>query len=403
LSAVGQPQSAVFALQPRPDGRFVLAETVLVEGSENARAGIGALAYDEARSLLALGLPMVATRDAAGNEAQAVGKVVLYQHLDNGAWMLRDTLVPRSEAGDAETLTAGTYGAALTFHQGDLIVARSAVGSAPGYARWTDPATLFVLRERGGRFEQVQRISISNSAAPRSNLELPLSVLSRGDELLVGSYQEDVTSPCGVEPALSDRCNSGVVHVFARSDGSYRERADLRLAAPVAERHIRFGSALAAADDVLLIGAPGSTGASTANPYLGGSVFWVIGPRAVNTAVQRYTPELGSPAGFGTQIVRSGRGWVVSAPLRSAWTGRVVWRDEQALHVSEPYVGALYALWRDGDVLASAELPWPLALRSPDAMLGTSLATRSGLLFASARGSKQDGRGRLLVYRAAEP
>lgn len=127
-----------------------------------------------------------------------------------------------------------------------------------------ESGAVYVFTRAGNAWSQQAYIKASN-ADEEDFFGISLALL--GDTLAVGAYYES-SSAIGVhtdidntEQQLNDASRSGAVYVFTRDAGIWSQQAYVK--ASNTEAGVLFGSSIALADDLLVVGAPSEFGAAT--------------------------------------------------------------------------------------------------------------------------------------------
>ncbi len=204
----------------RFDGTQWVEEQRLVNPSPETGDQFGT-AVSVSGDVIVVGVP---ESSLVGNEA---GAVVVFRH-DGEAWAYEQTLVA------VETTVADRFGGAVSVSGDTLFVGATGDNSA-GHAS----GSVFVFRDQGGGvWSEEARIEASDTAPL---LRFGFAVALEGD--------------VGVVSAPGHGSLAGSVYVFRGANGIWTE--EQRLAAPDAAQQDEFGSSIALAGTILVVGASG--------------------------------------------------------------------------------------------------------------------------------------------------
>lgn len=296
----------------------------------------------------------VVNGDGLDDNAPGAGAVYVFRSDAAGSWV-QEAYLKASNAGAGDS-----FGGSIALDGDTLVVgahledsAATGINGDETDTSAIDAGAVYVfVRDDTGTWSQQAYIKASNTeASDNFGVSLALS----GDTLAVGAHQEN-SSALGVDADQADNggANSGAVYVFTRDvDGIWTQQAYLK--ASNTDAGDGFGSAIALAQDTLVVGAPneasradGIDGNQDSNNSADAGAAYVFGRDPAGTWTQlAYVKASNSDGGdnFGATISLSGDTFVVGAPREdSAGVGiDGIQNNNRSLNS-----GAAYVFVRDG-------------------------------------------------------
>jgi len=162
--------------------------------------------------------------------------------------------IPGSFTG-SDSDHSDAFGSSVALGAGLLAVGAPGDDSVPGDAdaRIPESGAVFVYQQSGVSFTQVTKLK-----RPEGELgwgdRFGAAVAVEGDLILVGAPGAELVAPGDPNREASYR-DSGAVFVFQGSGSTFTHVATLESPAPFVDQ--RFGAAIAASTDVVVVGAPG--------------------------------------------------------------------------------------------------------------------------------------------------
>lgn len=238
-----------------------------------------------------------------------------------------------------------------------------------------------IARDEGGIWREQEALSVPENSGDCFACAVALS----GETALVGAPYY----PYSPSPGMFD---VGTASVYRRTGGGWSE---LSLGTPLSTRHARFGTAVAASDDTLLVGAIGAHAATPigaltdVRTFSGAVVVFEPGVEGWEQR-QQLTPRAPSQgANFGEAIALSGARALIRATAKELVAGALVTRA--TIH----HFAASDGTWAERSELSSGEL-------ESDAGFGAAMALSGSTALVSAPGD-DSVRGSVLVYRLDQP
>ena len=311
--------------------------------------------------------------------------------------------LPSAAAAEAAVLPASGFAASITLVGEDVLVSRT--GAELRLATYPQAGAVYVYRRAGGASWNVTGVLTATTGEVGD--QFGAGVASAGDRLVIGA------------PGTADM--RGAAHIFERSGEGWIERGTLD---PEAEPRAGVGTAVATVADAVFLGAPGGLGelprfGQPAAPQPGVVYVYAVGPDgAAATAARLTSPSAEGADRFGAALVAAGDLLVVGAPGSAGGRGAVYRfeRDGDAWRPAGAFVpegltagarfGASLALSGNtlfagapgqagGGVVAAFDVSEPPGAprlvtppeRSDAAGFGASLAIGGGMLWVGAPGT----------------
>jgi len=167
--------------------------------------------------------------DVCGRNDQ--GSVWSFARID-GTWRSGGTLL-----GESDAVNGDLYGQSIAFGDGFMVVGLAADSQGAN----TGQGSAIVYRRSGQEWIREAHLLAADGAAGDRFGE---RVAAFGDTIVIGAAHADVAG----------RVDQGAVYVFARVGASWAQQA--KLVAPDGQAGDRFGAAVAAACDIIAVGAP---------------------------------------------------------------------------------------------------------------------------------------------------
>ncbi|WP_419949648.1 choice-of-anchor B family protein [Candidatus Palauibacter sp.] len=269
----------------------LLATPAVVEAQTLPVAGSAASGF--AVSIALMGDDVLVARNGAELRLPTypeAGAVYVYRRSDDAAWAVAETLRP------GEGTVGDQFGTGVAWVGERLLI------GAPGAEESRGRAYLFERRE--GNW--VERAALDPAAEPRAGVGSAVAMTA--DAAFLGAPGRLGDLPRFGQPAPAQ---PGVVYIYTVSpDGALAPAG--RLESPSPEGSDRFGAALVAAGDQLIVGAPGSDGGR-------GAVYrFERDDDAWRPAGAFVLESLAAGAGFGASLALEGNTLFAGAPGQAA-------------------------------------------------------------------------------------
>lgn len=286
--------------------------------------------------------------DATDNGAAEAGAAYVFVRGTDGRWRQQAYLKPFN------TTAFDRFGTAVAI-SGETVVVGAPGEASAGFGLNADPfdetapnagAVYAFVREDGSWSQQVYLKASNTDAGDRFGNAVALA----GDTLASGAPAER-SAATGVDGNQADdtAAEAGATYVFTRTDGIWRQQVYLK--ASNTDAFDRFGSALAAAGDRIVVGAPGEASASGApgdntEPDAGAAYLFERSGDVWRQELYLKSSETGDDDVFGSALALRDDALAVGAPGEdSAATG--IGGDPTDVTAGD--AGAVWLFLRDDD------------------------------------------------------